>query len=129
MILHPQERLHTTMHPDQSQAIRYVVRNDQHDGSFYRIGVWTPATGYVSETELNLPSAIIEEAVPEGVTVVIDDVEEQLKMIEFANTGTLDLHWVFFDLLQKAKATRQGMQPPIMRPERDYCGWNWPANS
>jgi hypothetical protein len=113
--------------PNQSEAIRYVVRPDQQSNDFSRIGVWTPATGYMPETELVIPTAIIEEMTPEGLTVPVGDESATIQMVHFGNTGALDMHWIFFELTEKARATRRGQEQPVMRPEREYCGWNWPV--
>ena len=107
------------------EGFRFVVRDTPSMDDKVRVGVWTPSGGYLSATELELPRAVLAEVTANGPLVDVYGEQKQTSIIRFTDTGTIDLRWLFHQLV--AGATTQELTAPIFMPEREYCGWSWPV--
>jgi hypothetical protein len=114
--------------PQSGEGFRFVVRDFPPDETAITVGVWKPSQGYLPSTELVLPRAVLADVFPDGPLVDVFGEMRQTSVVTFTNTGDLDLGWLFYQLAAAATVER-ALGEPIMRTERDYCGWSWPVKA
>jgi hypothetical protein len=107
------------------EAFRYVVRDSPFDEDLVRVGAWTPSRGYLPQTELSLPRTVLADVRADGPLVDVLGEQRQASVITFAETGSVDLNLVFYQLVQTAPA--EAVELPQVGPLRDYCAWSWPV--